>query len=374
MKKKPISSYTFHANFIIIILLISVSVFSCFSVDEDAIRTDTESPSVTNTIITFSTFTANTITLHWMKAADNVTPVSALQYWVVSSLQSNVSSIEDVLNNGTIVKYWTPNIDTITATGLSLSTTYYFNVLVRDEAGNTTVYTIGTKITAVSNDIDMPTPGNTGTLTFSSIKLTSITVNWTKAIDNMTSQVNLQYKVVRSLTNNIDTVQNATNNGILVQDWTPDITSVVASGLSPGTTNFFNVLVRDEAGNIAAYTMDSRKTASSAIAPWPGDSGIIAFPFFTNVSVVLQWTRADDDITQQEDLQYKVYRSFADDISTVIDVTNNGTVVSDWIYNIDMTIASNLTPVTLYYFNILVLDENGNISAYTSENCTTIGP
>ena len=73
--------------------------------------------------------------------------------------------------------------------------------------------------------------------------------------------ISTQYYVARSLSNNIDTAENIVANGTLVQDWTAKSVTLSVTGLTAGTTYFFNVLVRDVALNKAVYTMIEKKTA-----------------------------------------------------------------------------------------------------------------
>lgn len=132
---------------------------------------------------------------------------------------------------------------------------------------------VGTKwsslITVSAADTTAPTPG-TG-LTFSSITSSSITVSWGAATDDVTPQASLQYKLVRSSTNNIDTVANAEANGTTVLDWTTNDLTEAASSLSSSTTYWFNTLVKDAAGNKAAYTQLSQATADYSTKSLQGD-------------------------------------------------------------------------------------------------------
>lgn len=109
------------------------------------------------------------------------------------------------------------------------------------------------------NSNTAPTPANSGTITISNLASTSLTLNWTKANDSgtggeyVTPQSNLQYKVFQSTSNNISTVDTAETNGTVIQNWTSDINSFNVTGLTAGTTYYFNVLVRDEHGNRGVY-------------------------------------------------------------------------------------------------------------------------
>lgn len=132
------------------------------------------------------------------------------------------------------------------------SGTIYFYRVIATSAGGTS-----TSTNSVSLAVAPPVPGGGGILTFSDTTSETTTLSWTKAADNVSAESALEYKIVRSESNDVDTVLNAESNGNLVQDWTPDIATVQATDLTAGTEYFFNVLVRDEAGNINIYTMNS---------------------------------------------------------------------------------------------------------------------
>src|SRR6185436_7180098 len=87
---------------------------------------------------------------------------------------------------------------------------------------------------------------------------------WTKATDDVSSLSALQYEVRRSGSDNIGTVEAAEANGTVILPYTLDIAALNVTGLSPGTTYFFNVLVKDEAGNKAAYAFTSATTTGAS--------------------------------------------------------------------------------------------------------------
>lgn len=79
-------------------------------------------------------------------------------------------------------------------------------------------------------------------------------------INTETIQASLQYKVVRSLSNNISSVAAAESNGTVVQDWTTDIATVNVTSLTASTTYYFNVLVKDGVENKGIYGGKSEVT------------------------------------------------------------------------------------------------------------------
>ncbi len=93
--------------------------------------------------ITVTGLTDQGLTLNWTKATDSVWDQTTLQYKVVRSELNNVSTLDQIetQGNGTVIRDWTTNINTLAVTGLTRSKPYYFNVVVMDGAGNKAVYT-----------------------------------------------------------------------------------------------------------------------------------------------------------------------------------------------------------------------------------------
>ena len=98
--------------------------------------------------LSFSATTTSSIRVSWVKGTDNVSAQAVLGYRVVRSLADDVGTVAEALANGTVVLDWTPDVATVNATGLASGTAYYFNVLARDEAGNTTAWVSGSRATA----------------------------------------------------------------------------------------------------------------------------------------------------------------------------------------------------------------------------------
>jgi hypothetical protein len=115
-------------------------------------------------------------------------------------------------------------------------------------------------VTDSSSNGDAPLAGNGGLIASSDISTSSTRLLWARASDNITAQSDLRYRVYRSNTNNINTVVDAETNGILVADWTADLTSVTVVSLLPRRTYYFNVIVMDEDGYRSAYNTVSAMT------------------------------------------------------------------------------------------------------------------
>lgn len=134
-----------------------------------------------------------------------------------------------------------------------------------------------------------PVPGDLGDIVADNPMTTTIDLTWTEATSPYYPSSELEYKVYRSLSNNITTIAQMIANGTMVQDWTPAITSETATGLSASTLYYFNVIVRDPVGNQTAYVPTSLSTIA-AVTAWFSptatagveSSGGTPFPVWTN--------------------------------------------------------------------------------------------
>lgn len=125
----------------------------------------------------------------------------------------------------------------------------------------------------ISEEDDVPPePGGNGNITLGDIQADSITVSWTKATDNASAQSKLEYKVVYSESDNINTVANAENNGTTGKAWTADIDTAVVTGLTDLTTYYVNVIVKDVGGNKEVYTTNSDDTPKQQRLFWAENS------------------------------------------------------------------------------------------------------
>ncbi len=217
--------------------------------------------------ITTSSVTSTSLNLNWTMATDAVTPQSGLTYRVFRSSTNNISTVALAIANGTEIGTEITNISGKSVTGLTVSTTYYFNVVVKDGAGNQAVYTTVSQTTTASPDTTPPTPGNSGILTVSNVGTNSLNINWTMGSDNVSAQSALTYRVFRSLSNNMTTVANTLANGTEIGSETANISSKSVSGLSANTTYYFNVVIKDVAGNQVIYTTVSQVTNGTVNIP-----------------------------------------------------------------------------------------------------------
>jgi len=340
---------------------------------------DDTTPPTVGTAISFSSTTSTGTTVNWGAANDNVTAQPNLQYKVVKASSSSaidtVAEVKAIMTAGQgLVMDWTANTITRAVAGLTDSTTYYFAVIVRDDAMNMSLYS---PQSVTTTDATAPTVG-TG-ISFANTTATGTTVNWGAANDTVTAQASLQYKVVRaSYSSAIDTVSEAnaimTAGSGLVMDWTANTTTRAVAGLTDSTTYYFAVIVRDDAMNMSLYSPQS-VTTTDATAPTVGTG--ISFANTTATGTTVNWGAANDTVTAQASLQYKVVRaSYSSAIDTVSEanaiMTAGQGLVMDWTANTTTSAVTGLTGNTTYYFAVHVKDAAGNTSLYNPQSVTTL--
>lgn len=218
-------------------------------------------------------------------------------------------------------------------------------------------------------ETDPPIPGDRGKINPDDVRAAAVTLSWEKAADEVVDQTALEYKVVYSQRNNIDTAAEAEKNGTVGIDWTADIASGDVAGLTIVTEYYFNVLVRDIAGNVAAYDMndDPFETLNDTEPPDPGGNLSIVSGSETTDGFTVSWTKGSDveDITPPEKLDYLVCVSLDQaDVATVEEAVKWPAPSMDFEADIDSKVVTGLLDNVTYYVNVIVRDEVGNKALY----------
>ncbi|MCK4907647.1 MAG: fibronectin type III domain-containing protein [Spirochaetes bacterium] len=202
-------------------------------------------------------------------------------------------------------------------------------------------------------------------ITASRIKRRSMNINWLKISDKVREMEHLQYKVVRSLEPNIDTVYNALANGLLEMNWTTNTNTVSITNLEIDTIYYFNVLVKDDIGRTAIYKMKEVRTLDPN-TPLPGNDGTMSISNISTNFITISWIEAQDENFTQADLNYRIYYSTANNIDTLENIKLKGTPVANFSNNVTSLSATGLTEGTIYYFNVIVSNNNGYTAPYNT--------
>jgi hypothetical protein len=144
--------------------------------------------------------------------------------------------------------------------------------------------------------------------------------------------------------------------GTMVKSLVPIVTLTAGSAISPPgdvARDFSNqvtyTVTAIDGTQQVYYVMVLVAPQVDITAPIPGDGGVLSFTDISGTSVTGSWSKAEDFVTPQDNLVYKVVRSTSDNISSVDDAENNGTTVTDWTREIDRSIASGLDANTQYF-------------------------
>jgi hypothetical protein len=197
--------------------------------------------------------------LSWHGATDNGTAETALAYrllYAESDVLDSAADISDALFEGTAERAldWSADTQEAVVTGLKAASRYWVNVQVRDETGNVTTYRSEDVYTAPD---EAPTAGGGLTVTADSMGFDAAALSWDPAQDDVTAAEDLEYSVYQATVDEIGDYDAARDKGTQVIGWTAGKTAAtraeLTGALRDGRTNYLNVVVRDEAGNTAAY-------------------------------------------------------------------------------------------------------------------------
>ncbi|HDH06729.1 MAG TPA: hypothetical protein ENH01_13700 [Nitrospirae bacterium] len=314
-----------------------------------------EIPPTFGGVVTATAASSTEIDLSWTAATDDITQSSDIVYLVYMSTTSggqNFLSQPDFTTAAGAASY--------AVTGLFASTTYYFAVRAKDEAGNLENNTVEvSEATLTPTDTTAPTFG--GATGATAVSGTEIDLSWTAATDNVTAQSNIVYLIYMSTTSG--------GQDFLSQ---PDFTtaagavSYAVTGLNSSTTYYFVVRAKDEAGNV-----DNNTVQVSATTQTPPDStpptfgGASTATAVSSAEIDLSWTAATDNVTASSNIVYLIYISTSpggQDFQTPNYITTAGAVT----YAV-----TGLGSSTTYYFVVRAKDEAGNVDTNTVEVSAT---
>lgn len=229
---------------------------------------DVTAPEAQNRQIQAQDISTRSLLLAWQKAEDDTTPQTRLQYNVYMSQDpQEVKDISSMLEHAQLMND-APLYDAeqFNVSGLHRAQTYYFNIIVQDEAGNRTAYSpveVTTTQEPTFPDTQTPTVRD-DTIRTKKQHSTGVTLYWTKATDNSCEDEELTYYVYRCKEDgNEDDVRgmeallDPTRAILQNPGGTKDIDHLEITGLTPGKLYWYNIIVEDTAGNKTTYSMAS---------------------------------------------------------------------------------------------------------------------
>ncbi len=333
---------------------------------------DTTSPTVSDGTITTSSVTSTSLTLSWTKATDDTSAQNALVYRVYRSSSNNIDSVANIYANGTAVNASTTDIATLDVSSLDPATTYYFNIVVADEAGNSAVYTTKSQVTLQSDlsaptvNTYSPTDGASDVAISSNLVLT-FNENVAKSTGNIyikltsndsTAQTIDVTDATVSVSNDTVTINPPSNldystgyyvtidNGALVDTATPTPNAYV--GISNSTTwNFTTASAPSSVKAITSFALNGLTPAVTGTINEGAKTVTLTVPYgtsLTNLVPTIVYTGSSIDPASG------AAHTFTDGVAETYTVTAEDATTQAYQVTVNVTPASSATTITSFDF------------------------
>ena len=332
---------------------------------------DTTAPAAISDLAT-SNATNNSIELSWTAPGDDNNTGTATTY--------NIRYSTSVITSGNfdsataVTGEPTPSIvgtaESMTVSGLSPSTTYFFAMKTSDEVPNTSSISNVPSGTTTATP-DTTAPAAISDLAVSSVTTSSATLTWTAPGDDSSTGTATTYDVRYSTS--LITSPNFSSARQATGEPSPSIAgsseTFTVTGLSAGTTYFFAMKTSDEVPNTSSISnVPSGTTTAAGDTTAPAAIADLATSNIPTSSIDLSWTAPGDDnstgTATTYDIRYSTSLITDGNFSSATAVTGEptpsiaGTAES-------MTV-SGLSANTTYYFAMKTSDEVPNASAISN--------
>jgi fibronectin type 3 domain-containing protein len=293
---------------------------------------DTQAPSIPQNLAGTSS-SATQINLSWSASTDNVA-VTGYQVWRCQGVNcSNFAQIS------------APTGTTYSDAGLAGSTSYSYEVLAGDAAGNLSGFSsVATLVTATTQQAqDNTAPSSPANLAAAAVSSSQINLTWTASFDNVGVT---GYQVSRCL---------GFGCRFFTQVGTAATTAYSDTGLAANTLYSYRVRAIDGAGNLSnsSNTANAKTLAASDTTPPTAPTNLSATPV-GSAQVNLSWTASTDNVGVTG---YQVWRCQNAGCTNFAQIGSPaGNSYSD----------TGLTPSTAYSYEVRATDAAGNLSSFSS--------
>lgn len=216
---------------------------------------------------------------------------------------------------------------------------------------------VGIKQATQPLDIEAPSPSNDGNINLVEATQTTVNITWERASDvapvgvSNTPQAQLKYRVYVA-NEPINTLENVYKKGRLIQSGT-NINSYVATGMVPGAPLYFNVVVEDNEANEALYSVATITLSPEDITPpVVGNGGVVTAANITYEKLDVVFTKGTDNVTPQDSLLYRLYRTPSGNVADSVLVATG--------QDVNRFTVTGLQAATLYYFFYAIQDKRNN--------------
>ncbi|MCX7920512.1 MAG: fibronectin type III domain-containing protein [Clostridia bacterium] len=301
--------------------LVPNTTYTFYVVAKDAVGNTAQSSTITAT--TLADTQPPTAPLGLAAANRGVTSITI--GWAPSSDNSGIARYNIYANNSFVAS---TNGLSYTITSLKPGTTYLFDVVATDLAGNTAKSSMYAQ---TLQDTEAPIPATY--LMVTSRTATKLTISWTAGSDNAGAP---QYDVYR--------------NGVLIKS-VGTATSYTDTGLAPNTSYTYYVYTYDTLYRVPSSSITGTTLVDTEAPTAPANLSVSSR---TEKSITLSWGTSTDNVGIK---QYDIYRN-----GTLVGSTTTATTFTN----------TGLLPNTTYTYAVIAKDTSGNTAQSSSITGTTL--
>lgn len=308
---------------------------STFSIIATATTQADTTPPTTPTNLTATAVSATQINLAWTASTDNV---GVAGYNVQRCQGANCSNFAQV---------WQAEVNSLSDSALTASTSYSYRVQAFDDAGNLSGFSNVATATTQSSDTTPPTtPAN---LTATAASATQINLAWTASTDNVgVTGYNVQRCQGASCAN-------------FAQISQPTGNTFSDTGLSASTSYSYRVQAFDAAGNLSGFSnVASTSTQSNDTTPPTAPSNLTAI-VVSSSQINLAWAASTDNVGVTGYNLQRCSGSGCANFSQIASVSGTTLTYS----------STGLSASTSYSYRVQATDAAGNLSAFSNTASAT---
>ncbi|MDX2469387.1 MAG: fibronectin type III domain-containing protein [SAR324 cluster bacterium] len=227
-------------------------------------------PAIATKSLTLSEITSETATITFEKATKEGVDDATISYQAYYSTEANIYDLDTTITNGTAYSNPVEDITQIMVTGLTVNTSYYFNILARNSAGNGAAYSMAVTSTTDGGS-EVPTYTATA-LDFTDSDLNSDEIEGTLTITMADDETDITHYVVYWGVGD-DTLLEGETAISEIQVTGADLTYDFAADTAvPDTATYFVVRTKNDKGE-----MDTGVSLAFTDAVTPGIASSVAF-------------------------------------------------------------------------------------------------
>jgi len=331
---------------------------------------DVTPPTVANGTIAIDLITVPSparVKVSWNAATDNVTTAAKLKYFLYAAptetgLDNAIASKSyyRTTTGTTIVEILLTDLQQQFGGALS----GYFTVVVEDEAGNTSKYSIQSYPPAQALVIS--------NLHVENMKQTAVQIKY-----DLNQTANIYHAIYTGSAQNLTEVQVKAALGAVQNELEQNVSvgnGIIRSfsNLTPNTQYTMYLVAENTNGtsNVAHITFTTNASTTDTEPPTVADKTITVTNRTRN-SIAIEWEKATDNVTPQNKLRYYVFAGISQSqlngfVDTNTAINSGGTI------DIDSFNRTGLTQNLIIWFTVVVEDEAGNRTRYTDGSATTL--